>query len=61
MNRINIPFEPLPPELAMELECPDFRDKTFFDRLFDIFKEKEVDYSEAGKRRRIIRSRIFRR
>ena len=61
MNRINIPFEPLPPELAMELECPDFRDKTFFDRIFDIFKEKEVDYSEAGKRRRIIRSRIFRR
>lgn len=61
MNRINIPFEPLPPELAMTLECPDFRDKTFFDRLFDIFKEKEIDYSEAGKRRRIIRGRIFRR
>ena len=61
MNRINIPFEPLPPELAMALGCPDFRDKTFFDRLFDVFKEKEIDYSEAGKRRRIIRSRIFRR
>jgi penicillin-binding protein 1A len=61
MNRINISFEPLPPELAMALECPDFRDKTFFDRLFDAFKEKEIDYSKAGKRRRIIRSRIFRR
>ncbi len=59
--RINIPFEPLTPELAMALECPDFRDKTFFDRLFDIFKEKEIDYSEAGRRRRIIRGRIFRR
>jgi hypothetical protein len=45
----------------MALECPDFRDKTFFDRIFDIFKEKEIDYSEAGKRRRIIRGRIFRR
>ena len=61
MMRINIPFEPLTPELAMALECPDFRDKTFFDRLFDIFKEKEIDYSEAGRRRRIIRGRIFRR
>jgi penicillin-binding protein 1A len=61
MNRINIPFEPLPPDLALALECPDFRDKTFFDRIFDIFKEKEIDYSEAGKRRRIIRGRIFRR
>jgi len=61
MNRINVPFEPLTPELAMALDCPDFRDKTFFDRLFDLLKEKEINYEEAGKRRRIIRGRIFRR
>ncbi len=61
MNRINVPFEPLPPELAMALDCPDFRDKTFFDRLFDLFEEKEINYEEAGRRRRIIRGRIFRR
>ncbi|HNT92366.1 MAG TPA: transglycosylase domain-containing protein [Bacteroidales bacterium] len=61
MTRINVPFDPLSPELEMALACPDFRDKTFFDRLFDIFKEKEIDYEEAGRRRRIIRGRIFRR
>ena len=57
---INIPFPALPPDLASALDCPDFRDKTFFDRLLDIFREKEIDYDRATKRRRIIRGRIFR-
>lgn len=60
MEQINIPFPPLPPELAMALDCPDFREKSFFDRIFDMFREKEIDYEKASRRRRIIRGRIFR-
>jgi penicillin-binding protein 1A len=60
MDKINIPFPELPPELAVALDCPDFRDKTFFDRLFDLFKEKEINYDQSSRRRRIIRGRIFR-
>ncbi|MCU0460090.1 MAG: transglycosylase domain-containing protein [Bacteroidales bacterium] len=60
MERISIPFSPLPPELAMALDCPDFREKSFFDRIFDMFKEREIDYDKATRRKRIIRGRIFR-
>lgn len=60
MNMINIPFEPLSPELAMALDCPDFREKSFFDRLIDIFRENDIDYQKESRRRRIIRGRIFR-
>ncbi|MBE0673161.1 MAG: hypothetical protein IH591_00730, partial [Bacteroidales bacterium] len=61
MQMINIPFPVLPPELAGTLDCPDFRDKTFFDRLIDIFREDEIDYEKARKRRRPFRIRIIRR
>lgn len=60
MERINVPFAPLPPELAMELDCPDFRDKSFFDRLFDVFRDNNIDYRKESRRRRIIRGKIFR-
>jgi penicillin-binding protein 1A len=60
MERISIPFSPLPPELAMALDCPDFREKSFFDRIFDMFKEREIDYDKATRHKRIIRGRIFR-
>lgn len=60
MEQINTPFPPLPPELAIALDCPDFREKSFFDRIFDMFREKEIDYDKASRRRRIIRGRIFR-
>lgn len=60
MERINVPFAPLPPELAMALDCPDFKDKSFFDRLFDVFRDNNIDYRKESRRRRIIRGRIFR-
>lgn len=60
MEQISVPFPPLPPELAMALDCPDFREKSFFDRIFDMFREKEIDYDKTTRRRRIIRGRIFR-
>jgi len=61
MKMIDKPFPELPPELAGALDCPDFRDKTFFDRLIDIFRDDEIDYEKAGKRRRPPRVRIIRR
>ena len=60
MERINVPFAPLPPELALALDCPDFRDKSFFDRLFDVFRDNNIDYRKESRRRRILRGRIFR-
>jgi len=59
MSQINTPFAPLPPELEMALDCPDFRDKSFFDRLIDIFRDNNIDYHKESRRRRIIRGRIF--
>ena len=59
MSVINTPFAPLPPELARALDCPDFREKSFFDRLIDIFRDNNIDYQKETRRRRIIRGRIF--
>jgi penicillin-binding protein 1A len=61
MKEIDVPFPELPPELEAALLCPDFREKTFFDRLIDLFDDDEVLFEEAGKRRRSILERIFRR
>ena len=61
MEMISKPFPELPPELAGALDCPDFRDKTFFDRIIDIFRDDEIDYEKAGKRRRPFRVRIIRK
>ena len=61
MKQINKPFPELPPELAVLLDCPDFREKSFFDRIKDIFRDDEIDYEKAGKRRRPFRIRIIRR
>ena len=60
-QQLNIPFQQLPPELEAAMLCPDFREKTFFDRLMDLFDDDEVLFEEAGKRRRSILRRIFRR
>lgn len=60
-QQINRPFQELPPELAEAMYCPDFRDKNFFDRIFDLFNEDVIDYSRAGKRRRSLFDRIFRK
>jgi penicillin-binding protein 1A len=35
------PFPPLPPELAGALDCPDFRDKSLLQRIFDLFRKAE--------------------
>jgi hypothetical protein len=58
-------FRELPPELAGALDCPDFREKGFFDDLIDIFKGQPSPYrKEPSRTEKNIRSflrRIFRR
>jgi penicillin-binding protein 1A len=62
MKQLNISFPDLPPELQGALDCPDFRDKNFFDRLIDLFEDDEVNFDEAGKNKiRTILEKIFRR
>jgi penicillin-binding protein 1A len=58
-------FPELPPELAVMLDCPDFREKNFFDRLTDLFEKDEVTY-DPEKRKAInkvkeILDRIFKK
>lgn len=51
-------FPPLPPELADELNCPDYREITFFEEIIDIFKgsrkptEKEILKPEKPRKTR---------
>ena len=61
MKQINRPFPELPPELSGLLDCPDFREKSFFDRIIDAFRDDEIDYEKASKRRRPFRIRVNRR
>jgi hypothetical protein len=52
----------LPPELQGALDCPDFRDKNFFDRLIDLFEDDKVDFDEASKNKiRTLLEKIFRK
>jgi len=58
-------FPELPPELAVMLDCPDFREKNFFDRLTDLFEKEEKTY-DPEKRKAInkvkeLLDRIFRK
>jgi penicillin-binding protein 1A len=61
MKLINKPFPELPPELAATMDCPDFMEKSFFDKLIDLFSDDVVDYEKSGKRRRSFFRRILRR
>jgi hypothetical protein len=58
------PFPDLPEELAGALDCPDFREKSFFDRIIDIFEKDKKDFQKKGENKKgEIRSflkRIFR-
>lgn len=62
---ISARFPELPPELAVMLDCPDFREKNFFDRISDLFEKDEKTYN-PGKRKSInkvkeLLDRIFRK
>jgi penicillin-binding protein 1A len=58
-------FPDLPPELADALDCPDFKEKNFFDRIIDIFERDEktnkaTERKVERKRRGILR-KIFKK
>ena len=61
-DKLNFQFPGLPPELSDALNCPDFREKNFFDRLFDLLENKDADFEKAGRKNlRTILEKIFRR
>lgn len=59
------PFPELPPELSGALDCPDFREDSFFDRIMDVIRrERTIDTDRARKEDQRIRNiiqRILRR
>ncbi len=64
-ERLIVQFPELPPELAGALDCPDFKDKNFFDRIIDLFEKDKKPYNKQGAgTKRKLRSflrRIFRK
>lgn len=44
-------FPELPPDLAGALDCPDFRDDSFFDIIIDIFEKDKKEYYDTPERR----------
>ena len=59
------PFPNLPPELAGALDCPDFKEDSFFDKFLDIFKKKEIvfnkDSAKAERKKRSFFRKLFKR
>ncbi len=48
-ERFIAPFPDLPPDLEYALDCPDFRDKNFFDIFIDIFEPRKRTYDQRGE------------
>jgi penicillin-binding protein 1A len=55
------PFKELSPELANEIDCPDFRDKNFFENFINIFKKDKFGYDTIDKKHEPKRKSFFRR
>jgi penicillin-binding protein 1A len=55
------PFPALSPELADELDCPDFRDKNILENFINIFKKDRFGYDTTLKKQEIKRKSFFRR
>jgi penicillin-binding protein 1A len=54
-------FPELSPELAGELDCPDFRDKNVLENIINIFKKDRFGYDSTLKKHEIKRKSFFRR
>ena len=59
------PFPVLSPELLSSLDCPDFKNDNFLDKLLDIFNKKEIIFDKkirkADRKKKSLFKRIFRR
>lgn len=51
-------FPDLPPQLASELDCPDFKEKTFLDKFLDKFKKNKIP-SDNGQKKESFFKRLF--
>lgn len=64
-EKLFAPYPDLPPELQGALDCPDFREKNLFDRIFDIFEKEKIvprrDADKARRKRRAFFERLFKR
>ena len=55
-------FPVLPAELAEALDCPDFKEDGFLDKLMDILKKSEIDnFYKTERKKRSFLERLFRR
>jgi len=45
-----VPFPELSPEMARELDCPDYREKRFFENLIDIFNDDKMTFDREPER-----------
>jgi penicillin-binding protein 1A len=62
-NKLITPFPELPPGLAAELDCPDFKEKKLLENVVDFFKKDRVtfkkDTSASEIKKQTILQRIF--
>ncbi len=62
-SQYSIPFPILPPELQGALDCPDFRDKNFFEKIFYIFKKgRDIPFrktDKSGQRKKPFLKKLF--
>jgi penicillin-binding protein 1A len=51
-DQLFTPFPDLPPELLGALDCPDFREKSFIDKIIDLLgKDKLKDYNKPAEKK----------
>ncbi len=49
-NQYMVPFPELSPETERELDCPDYREKRFFENLIDILSDDKVTFEKEPER-----------
>jgi len=60
-GQLSSPFPELSPELAAELDCPDYRDNTMVDDFVDFFKKDKKTFDKEGFRARQKKKSFFQR
>lgn len=61
MQQLITDFPELTPELAAELDCPDFREKKMVENFIDIFRSNKIPYNKETSRRDQKKNGIFKR
>jgi penicillin-binding protein 1A len=60
-NRLFTPFPLLPPYLAAELECPDYKEKKLMENVIDFFKRDKITFKKDSSASEIKKQTIFQR